>query len=367
MRQISSVMFTANDFIPNSYSKTIENGSFQWSAPSNIALVKYWGKKTNQIPANPSVSFTLNHCKTITKLAFEKNRNSGNFSFDLLFEGKPKEDFKPKIQKFFERIESYLPFLKDYHFTIDTQNTFPHSSGIASSASGMSALAMNLMRLEKALNPEMTEEYFYQKASFLARLGSGSACRSVKGKVVVWGNQANIKGSSDEYGVEYPYRIHDNFKNYQDTILLVDKGEKQVSSTVGHDLMHNHPFAERRFAQAHENLDKLIAIFEKGNLEEFIQIVESEALTLHAMMMTSMPYFILMKPNTLEIINRIWKFRKDTQTPVCFTLDAGANVHVLYPENVKEKVLQFIKAELVGYCQNEQYICDDIGEGAIEY
>ena len=367
MRQISSVMFTANDFIPNSYSKTIENGSYQWSAPSNIALVKYWGKKTNQIPANPSVSFTLNHCKTITKLAFEKNRNSGNFSFDLLFEGKPKEDFKPKIQKFFERIESYLPFLKDYHFTIDTQNTFPHSSGIASSASGMSALAMNLMCLEKALNPEMTEEYFYQKASFLARLGSGSACRSVKGKVVVWGNQANIKGSSDEYGVEYPYHIHDNFKNYQDTILLVDKGEKQVSSTVGHDLMHNHPFAERRFAQAHENLDKLIAIFEKGNLEEFIQIVESEALTLHAMMMTSMPYFILMKPNTLEIINRIWKFRKDTRTPVCFTLDAGANVHVLYPENVKEKVLQFIKDELVGYCQNEQYLCDEIGEGAIEY
>ena len=230
----------------------------------------------------------------------------------------------------------------------------------------MAALAMNLMCLEKALNPEMTKEYFYQKASFLARLGSGSACRSVKGQMVVWGNQANIKGSSDEYGAEYPYRIHENFKNYQDTILLVDKGEKQVSSTVGHELMHNHPFAERRFAQAHENLDKLIAIFEKGNLEEFIQVVESEALTLHAMMMTSMPYFILMKPNTLEIINRIWKFRKDTQTPVCFTLDAGANVHVLYPENVKEKVLQFIKAELVDFCQNGQYLCDEIGNGAIQ-
>ncbi len=365
-------MFTANDFIPNQYSQTIENGQFQWSAPSNIALVKYWGKKENQIPANPSVSFTLNNCKTITKLDFVKRNIStpldvtSAFSFDLLFEGKPKEDFKPKIQKFFERIKIYLPFLKEYHFTIDTQNTFPHSSGIASSASGMAALAMNLMCLEKALNPEMTEEYFYQKASFLARLGSGSACRSVKGEVVVWGNQANIKGSSDEYGAEYPYRIHENFKNYQDTILLVDKGEKQVSSTVGHELMHNHPFAERRFAQAHENLDKLIAIFEKGNLEEFIQVVESEALTLHAMMMTSMPYFILMKPNTLEIINRIWKFRKNTQTPVCFTLDAGANVHVLYPENVKEKVLQFIKAELVDFCQNGQYLCDEIGNGAIQ-
>ena len=359
-------MFTAKDFIPTNYSKTIDQGNFQWSAPSNIALVKYWGKKDNQIPANPSVSFTLNNCKTITKLAFAKKTKEDNFSFDLLFEGKSKEDFKPKIQKFLERIEIYLPFLKDYHFTIDTENTFPHSSGIASSASGMAALAMNLMRLEKELNPDMTEDYFYQKASMLARLGSGSACRSVKGEVVVWGNHTNIAGSSDLFGVEFPYTIHDNFKNFQDTILLVDKGEKQVSSTVGHDLMHDHPYAERRFAQAHENLDKLIAIFESGDLEEFIKVVESEALTLHAMMMTSMPYFILMKPNTLEIINAIWKFRNATKIPVCFTLDAGANVHVLYPNKDKEIVLQFIQSELVGYCQNGQYICDQIGSGAVE-
>jgi diphosphomevalonate decarboxylase len=357
-------MFSTNDFIPTKYSQSIERGNFQWSAPSNIALVKYWGKKDNQIPANPSVSFTLKNCKTITKLAFAKKEKQDHLSFDLLFEGKPKEDFKPKIQKFLERIEVYLPFLKEYHFTIDTQNTFPHSSGIASSASGMAALAMNLMSLEKELNPEMTEDYFYQKASFLARLGSGSACRSVKGEVVVWGNQENIKGSSDLFGVEFPNTLHENFKNYQDTILLVDKGEKQVSSTVGHDLMHDHPYANRRFEQAHENLDKLISIFENGNLSEFIKVVESEALTLHAMMMTSMPYFILMKPNTLQIINAIWKFRSETKIPVCFTLDAGANVHVLYPENVSEKVLQFIKEELVGFCQNGQYICDEIGNGA---
>jgi diphosphomevalonate decarboxylase len=365
-------MLTANDFIPAPYSHTLDEGQFQWSAPSNIALVKYWGKKENQIPANPSVSFTLNNCKTITKLAFAKkdiltslNTDSDNFSFDLLFEGQPKEDFKPKIQKFLERIEVYLPFLKEYHFTIDTENTFPHSSGIASSASGMAALAMNFMSLEKALNPAMTDDYFYQKASLLARLGSGSACRSVKGQVVVWGQQANIKGSSDLYGVEFPNEIHANFTNYQDTILLVDKGEKQVSSTVGHDLMHNHPYAQQRFAQAHNNLDALIAIFKSGDLNEFIKVVESEALTLHAMMMTSMPYFILMKPNTLQIINAIWKFRNETKIPVCFTLDAGANVHVLYPENVSEKVLQFIKNELVGYCQNGQYICDQIGNGAL--
>lgn len=357
------VMTTENDFIPSAYQNTAERGKFCWSAPSNIALVKYWGKKPNQIPANPSISLTLNACKTITSLTFER-KDSGNHSFDLLFEGQPKEDFKPKIQKFFERVDIYLPFLKDYHFEIDTRNTFPHSSGIASSASGMAALAMNLMSLERELNPDMTDEYFFQKASFLARLGSGSACRSVNGKIVVWGNHEGTAGSSDLFGTAFPREIHTNFQNYQDTILLVDKGEKQVSSTVGHDLMHDHPYAKMRFAQAHDNLTKISAILENGNLDEFVSVVESEALTLHAMMMTSMPYFILMKPNTLEIINRIWKFRSQTNIPVCFTLDAGANVHVLYPENVIAEVLEFIKAELVGFCQNEQYICDAIGLGA---
>ncbi|MCL9806508.1 diphosphomevalonate decarboxylase [Flavobacterium amniphilum] len=358
-------MISEKDFITSNYTLSVDNGDFIWSAPSNIALVKYWGKKDKQIPANPSISFTLNNCKTITKMAFAKKENDRDFSFDLLFEGKPKEDFKPKIQKFLERIFEYCPYLKDFHFTIDTENTFPHSSGIASSASGMAALAMNIMSLEKKLCPEMTDDFFFQKASLLARLGSGSACRSVKGEVVVWGNHAEIKDSSDLFGVEFPSAVHANFKNYQDTILLVDKGEKQVSSTVGHDLMHDHPFAERRFTQAHENLSKIKAVLENGNVEEFIKIVESEALTLHAMMMTSMPYFILMKPNTLEIINAIWKFRNETGIPVCFTLDAGANVHVLYPEYTKEKVLEFIKSKLVGYCQNGQYICDEIGHGAM--
>jgi diphosphomevalonate decarboxylase len=226
----------------------------------------------------------------------------------------------------------------------------------------MAALAINLMSLERLLSPDMADDYFYQKVSFLARLGSGSACRSVKGSVVIWGNHEATAESTDLYGIPYN-EVHDVFKTYQDTILLVDKGEKQVSSTVGHDLMHGHPFAEMRFAQAHENLTAIKQALAAGDVDAFIKITESEALTLHAMMMTSLPYFILMKPNTLEIINKIWQYRAETGVPVCFTLDAGANVHVLYPENVASKVLAFIKAELLGYCQNNQYICDKIGTG----
>ena len=356
-------MLSETDFITTTYLQNIETANFEFSAPSNIALVKYWGKKENQIPANPSISFTLSNCKTITKIGFTKKIATENFTFNFLFEGKPKEDFKPKILKFLERIENYCPYLKAYHLDIETKNTFPHSSGIASSASGMAALAMNIMSLEKLLCPSITDDYFYKKASFLARLGSGSACRSIKGSIVAWGNHKDIENSSDLFGIELGKTIHPNFKNYQDTILLVDKGEKQVSSTLGHNLMHNHPFAKERFEQANNNLTSIITVLQNGDLEKFIEIVESEALTLHAMMMTSMPYFILMKPNTLEIINKIWNFRNTTKIPVCFTLDAGANVHVLYPENVTVETLQFIKDELVGYCQNGQYICDEIGNG----
>ena len=286
------------DFIPKyNYKLTIESGKFTWQSPSNIALVKYWGKKEYQIPKNPSISFTLNTCKTTTTLKFEKKEVPTElFSFDVFLDGKKQDDFKPKIETFFKRIESYLPFLKEYHFVIETSNSFPHSSGIASSASGISALALCLMSIEKKLNPDITQEYFNKKASFLSRLGSGSACRSIEGDLIFWGIHKEIGGSSNLFGIKYPYQVHNNFKNYQDTILLVDKGEKQVSSTVGHNLMHNHPFAQQRFEQAKYNISKLIEVFKTGNLKSFIEIVESEALTLHAMMMTSLPYFMLMKP-----------------------------------------------------------------------
>ena len=284
----------------------------------------------------------------------------------MYFEGEQNEAFKPKIQTFFERIEAYVPFLREYHFKIETSNTFPHSSGIASSASGMSALALCLMSIERSLSVvEVTDKAFYQKASFLARLGSGSACRSIEGELVVWGQNESTE-SSDLYGIKFEGEVHSNFNNYQDTILLVDKGEKQVSSTVGHKLMFGHPFAQQRFAQAHDNLAKLKAVLASGDLQGFVKIVESEALTLHAMMMTSMPYFILMKPNTLEIINKIWKYREENNSNVCFTLDAGANVHLLFPKEDMDQVELFIESELKKFCKDNSYIIDKIGSGPIQ-
>jgi len=353
-----------DQFLVKSDLKFIDKSTYTWQTPSNIALVKYWGKSNPQIPKNASISFTLNNCHTITTIEFDKKSKGDEVEFDLFFEGKQKDAFKPKIAEFFKRIQEYCPYIFEYKMIINSENSFPHSSGIASSASGLSAIARCLMSLENELNAELSEEYINKKASFLARLGSGSASRSIEGPMVVWGNHPEIAGSSDLFGVKFPYKVHSVFENYQDAILLVDKGEKQVSSTVGHNLMHNHPYAENRFTQANENLTKITRILQNGDIKAFVSLVESEALTLHAMMMTSNPYFILMKPNTLEIINRIWEYRNENDSNICFTLDAGANVHVLYPESEKVAVNQFIENELSKYCQKNHYICDSVGFGA---
>jgi diphosphomevalonate decarboxylase len=119
-----------------------------WEAPSNIALIKYWGKTTPQIPKNPSLSFTLSSSVTQTQVVFEP-ASPGAFDFNFYFEGVAKPDFKPKLQTFFKRIGSYIPWIQGYQLTIKSHNTFPHSSGIASSASAMAALAMCLMDLEQ--------------------------------------------------------------------------------------------------------------------------------------------------------------------------------------------------------------------------
>ena len=355
---------STDQFLVKSDLNLVKNAKFTWKTPSNIALVKYWGKSNPQIPKNASISFTLNNCHTITTIEFEKTNKSSEVIFDLFFEGEQKEEFKPKIAEFFKRVADYCPYIFDYKMIIHSENSFPHSSGIASSASGLSAIAMCLMSLENELIAKLPEDFINKKASFLARLGSGSASRSIEGPLVVWGKHPEIPESSDLFGVQFPFKVAPIFKNYQDVILLVDKGEKQVSSTVGHNLMHNHPYATNRFQQANDNLNKISNILKEGDIKEFIHLVENEALTLHAMMLTSTPYFILMKPNTLEIINTIWEYRNTTNSNICFTLDAGANVHVLFPENEKETVLQFIDKELSKFCQKNHYICDTVGLGA---
>jgi diphosphomevalonate decarboxylase len=219
---------------------------------------------------------------------------------------------------------------------------------------------------EKLMGTPFTPDAFYQKASLIARLGSGSAARSVYGGCNLWGKTPTIAESSQLYSVPINHQVHPDFLNYKDAILLVSKSTKKVSSSAGHQLMDKHPFAEAKFKESFKNTEKMLNILKTGDAIAFAQLVEAEALSLHAMMMTSNPAFLLMEPHTLAIIRKIGNFRHETGIPACFTLDAGANVHLLYPAYAMEQIQSFIKKTLMPYCFNYQWIDDQFGKGPVQ-
>ncbi len=336
-----------------------------WQSPSNIALVKYWGKKAQQIPCNPSISFTLNQAISDTSIEAEWNANQSGLSFEFYFENQKNDKFEEKLLPFLQQISKELKWMNNFHLKINSKNTFPHSSGIASSASAYSALALNLLTLDQEIG-ETPVSNFLEKASFWARIGSGSACRSVYGGYNLWGKTASFENSNDEFAINIDTIIHNNFKNINDTILIVEKGQKSVSSTTGHALLNQHPFAEKRYETAFKNTELLIEILKKGEIMDFINLVESEALMLHALMMSSPSAFILMKPNTLKIIELIQQHRKEQHVPIGFTLDAGANVHFLNLDVNNQTIKSFVETELKPYCQNGLFFENQIGKGPIQ-
>lgn len=342
-------------------------GETAWRAPSNIALVKYWGKYGNQLPKNASISFTLNNAFTETSVKYiAKTELNKKIDLKFFFEGKENPKFADKIQKFLESIIVHFPYLPYFDLEINSSNSFPHSTGIASSASSMAALALCLTEIENALDGGLLPRDFFEKASMIARLGSGSACRSIYPYLAVWGKHTAIQFSSNEHAIPYSDAVHPIFKTFKDAILIVSSEEKSVSSRAGHALMENNPFAESRYQQATENLADLIIALKDGNIVKFGEIVENEALTLHALMMCSSPSYMLMLPNTLKIIDLIKTYRTKKDVPLYYTLDAGPNVHLLYPEENATEVETFIKETLLQHCENGKVIYDEVGKGAIK-
>ncbi|MEO8823606.1 MAG: hypothetical protein ABI366_08520 [Ginsengibacter sp.] len=320
---------------------SLSKEKFSWRCPSNIAIVKYWGKKENQIPCNASLSMTLTNSFTDVDLELFEKRSNEEIELEYFFEGNKNILFEERLRKYLKSEQEDFPFLKECAVVINSHNSFPHSAGIASSASAFGALALSLSDASQKYFEEKNKKDFLKNASRLARLGSGSACRSLYPGFVLWGKIENIKDSSDEFAVPI-MNVHENFKNLHDAILIIENEPKKVSSSVGHSLMKDHPFAESRFAQANDRASRLLKILASGDLQAFITIAESEALTLHAMMLTSKDYYILMKPGTLLAMEKIMNFRKETHIPVCFSLDAGPNVHVLYRESDKDEVKEFL-------------------------
>jgi len=340
--------------------------SVSWQSPSNIALVKYWGKKGRQLPVNPSLSMTLSKAVTETKLtAFPRNAD-GDISLDFWFEGSQDNTFGERMCTFLQSVTDIFPWLAQVNLKLETHNTFPHSAGIASSASAFSALALCLCSLEAELCGVMlSESEFRFKASYVARLGSGSACRSLFPGFTMWGLSKSLPGSSDFLAVPVT-EVHPVFETLRDTILIVNQNKKPVSSTEGHSRMTGHPFAEARIKQAGKNTSDLLEALKTGDKHNFCRIVENEAFTLHALMMTSDSAFMLMLPETIYIISRIQEARKEKGLHICFTLDAGPNIHLLYFEDQFEQVNKLIVEELLKNNEQNMRIDDLYGNGPVK-
>lgn len=335
-------------------------GIVGWESPSNIALVKYWGKNKRQRPINPSISMTLSNMHTQTRIHFARAKDAQARTW-LRFNGSENHFFLERIQQYMNELNPYFPFLKDLDLHIDTHNSFPHSAGMASSASAMSSLSLAICSIEQILQGHaLTRDHFFQKASYMARLGSGSAARSVYGNYVEWGLHAY---GCDEFAQPFAAKIKDPLAFLHDSVLITSTQPKKIKSSAGHALMDQHPYRQARIEQALNNMQKIARSLENGDFQLFSEAVEEEALSLHGLMLSSKPGYSLLKEATLEIIDQLRGFRQNTGTPITFTLDAGPNVHVLYPTSAKEKIRAWMSEKIKPLCENEKIIHDFTGAG----
>lgn len=318
------------------------------SSPSNIAFVKYWGKLPGQIPMNPSLSMTLKNCQT--KMHVTCNFDSKNI-IEIFLDDKPQPSFNPKVERFLKTVHDKFSFLEGKpSLKIESTNTFPHSSGIASSASAFSALTKCLDDLEFEFSGKRKSE---NELSSIARLGSGSACRSISNGFYHWGK------TNREFATKL--EAYDPiFNTLCDSILIVNSSRKSTSSSLGHELMNEHPFRKARIEQAQSNLLQTVEAMRSGDVKKWGELLENEALTLHSLMFTSKPSIILLEPNSLAIINTIREYRDQENIDLYFTIDAGANIHLLYFEKDREVIAEFIQKDLIAFCEDSKVIHDKV-------
>lgn len=342
--------------------------STTWQCPSNIAIVKYWGKKGFQLPANPSVSFTLSECTTTTTLRAYEHPGLRKPEAQVYLDGEYHEAFSQRVTGYLQELSANNRWLKEFDFEIETSNNFPHGAGIASSASAYGALALCLTTLEWENNPpeNRSVEAFYRRASFLARIGSGSASRSVYGGWTLWGKTTALPHSDDRFAVQISETaVHPVFRNLRDSIILVSDETKKVSSSAGHNLMNGHPYASLRYRRAADNTQRLLEILQTGDWDAFSSLCEAEALDLHGLMMSSQPPYILLKPASLEWIERIRQAILNEHLPLAFTLDAGPNIHLIYPADASKQVSQWLNNQTISQ-PDQKIIHDRLGSGPVK-
>jgi diphosphomevalonate decarboxylase len=290
-------------------------------AHPNIAFIKYWGNKDQdlRIPANGSISMNLGGLVTRTEVEFDSSLQGDLLTIGVLeIEGAARE----RVSKFLDIIREIAGIR--ICARVVSENNYPMGAGIASSAAAFAALAL-AGSLAAGLNLDERE------LSRLARRGSGSACRSIPAGFVEW--EAGVDDSSS-----YADSIASpNHWDLLDCITIVSQEHKSTGSSAGHALAATSPLQAARVADAGRRLDLCRRAILEKDFETFADVVEQDSNMMHAVMLTSQPRLHYLLPATLAIMQSVIAWRAQG-LPACYTIDAGPNVHVLCPGGLSKEV-----------------------------
>lgn len=281
-------------------------------AHPNIAFVKYWGNRDQhlRIPANSSLSMNLDSLYTRTTVSFDPVLPADSLAIN------GQEQSGPALQ----RASTFLSLVRrrakfEVFARVESSNNFPTGAGIASSASAFAALSLSA---SAAAGLSLTE----QELSRLARRGSGSASRSVPGGFVEW-----RAGEDDESSYAFSIAPADHW-DLVDCIAVISQAEKTVGSTEGHALAASSPLQRARIQGSENRLERCREAIARQDFPVFSEVVELESNLMHAVMMTSRPVLLYWQPVTLAVMHAIQAWRGEG-IPVCYTVDAGPNVHAI--------------------------------------
>jgi diphosphomevalonate decarboxylase len=299
-------------------------------APANIALCKYWGKRERELnlPQTSSLSISLGEKGATTQLAVIEAEADVVFLNDVPV---------PANTEFYRRLVAFLDLFRNkYYFKVTISSNLPIAAGLATSASGFAAVVLALNKLFQWQVPKET-------LSIFARLGSGSAARSITTGFVEW-QAGRLSDGFDSYAVALPLR----WETLCVGLLIFNQAAKKIGSRDAmQQTVATSPFYAAWPALVASDLEQLkIAIMDK-NLSKMGFIAESNALAMHATMQAARPAIIYSEPATISAMQQIWQMR-EAGINVFFTQDAGPNLKLLFEESALLDVLQFFsKLEIV--------------------
>lgn len=295
-------------------------------AHPNIAFIKYWGNRDHnlRIPTNGSISMNLDGLYTRTRVTFDTTLVADEF----VLNGQPQSG--SVLHRVFTVLECVRNLAhSDNHSRVESENNFPMGAGIASSASAFAALSL---ASSAAAGLQLSE----RELSRLARLGSGSACRSIPSGFVEW--QA---GEGDEDSYAYSIAPPD-YWDLTDCIAVVSTERKPTGSSQGHRLAESSPLQAARLAGASQRMELCRRSIIDRDFDALAKVTELDCHLMHAVMMTSQPALIYWAPATLSVITSVQIWRKNG-LEVCYTIDAGPNVHILCPNPISSQVVGLLE------------------------